>query len=138
MGLFNVPQFIDIEDKIVGPLTAKQLGWMGAAGVILLVCWSILDLAAFAIAAIIVSVVFGALAFYKPNGQPLVYFIFSAISFAFRPKIYVWKRVGDKSPTEASPAKKTKAEKDAKMNIAAKKNVSDRKIEDISHLLDRR
>jgi len=34
--LFNVPQFIDIEDKIVGPLTAKQLGWLALGSVIAL------------------------------------------------------------------------------------------------------
>ncbi|MDZ4385561.1 MAG: PrgI family protein [Candidatus Moranbacteria bacterium] len=136
MGLFNVPQFIDIEDKIVGPLTAKQLGWMGAAGVILLVAWSILDLTAFIIAAILTSVIFGSLAFYRPNGQPLVYFIFSAISFAFRPKIYIWKRVADKSVLGFTPAQKTKAEKNAKIKTLAPKEFSERKIEDISHLLD--
>ncbi|MFA7208664.1 MAG: PrgI family protein [Parcubacteria group bacterium] len=138
MALFNVPQFIDIEDKIVGPLTAKQLGWMGAAGVILLVAWSILDLTAFIIAGIITGIIFGGLAFYRPNGQPLLYFIFSAISFAFRPKIYIWKRVADKSVLGFTPAQKTKAEKNAKIEALAPKEISDRKIEDISHLLDRR
>ena len=39
----NVPQFIDTEDKIVGPLTAKQLGWMAVGGVLFLIVWTTLD-----------------------------------------------------------------------------------------------
>lgn len=90
--LFNVPQFIDIEDKIVGPFTGKQLGWMAVAGVILLILWNILDTSAFIVAAIVVCGIFGALAFYKPYNQPLTKFIASSFHFAFKPKMYVWKR----------------------------------------------
>jgi hypothetical protein len=90
--LFNVPQFIDIEDKIVGPLTAKQLGWMAIAGVILLVLWTLLEGASFFIIAIIVFAIFGALAFYKPYGQPFIEFITSSARFVGRPKIFIWER----------------------------------------------
>ena len=38
--LFNVPQYIDVEDKIVGPLTGKQLLWMIGMGIMLLVLWN--------------------------------------------------------------------------------------------------
>jgi len=137
MGLFNVPQFIDIEDKIVGPLTAKQLGWVAAAAVILLFCWSLLDLTAFIIIALFVGSIFGALAFYRPNGQPLIYFILSAFSFFFRPKMYMWKRVPDmKSLTKLTPTKKTESKKNAKINVLVPKEVSNQKIADISKLLD--
>ncbi len=73
--LFNVPQFIDIEDKIVGPLTAKQLGWLAAAGIILFVLFNFLDTSAFVIACVIVGTIFGALAFYRPYNQSLINFI---------------------------------------------------------------
>lgn len=136
MSLFNVPQFIDIEDKIVGPLTAKQLGWMALAGVILLVGWSLLDTSAFVIAAIIIGIIFGTLAFYRPNGQPFIYFVLSAVSFSFRPKMYVWKRVPDKSVAKYVPTKKTNGEKNAKINTASKKENANQKIEDLSRLLD--
>ena len=60
---FNIPQFIDKEDKIVGPLTAKQLGWMFGGGAILLVLWNLLDMTAFILAAIVVGGIVGAFAF---------------------------------------------------------------------------
>jgi hypothetical protein len=90
--LFNVPQYIEIEDKIAGPLTAKQLLWMFGMGAVLLILWGVLDLATFIVSAIPVVLIFCALAFYKPHGQPLVKFILWGIFFLFQPKTYVWRR----------------------------------------------
>jgi len=139
MGLFNVPQFIDIEDKIVGPLTAKQLGWIAAGGVILLVCWTMLDTSALILVAIAVGFVFGMLAFYRPNGQPLIMFIFSVFNFFTKPKMYVWKRVPDmKKAARLDQSRKNAAKKEAETTVAPKKEISGQRIEDISKLLDTR
>ncbi|MFZ2882506.1 MAG: PrgI family protein, partial [Candidatus Moraniibacteriota bacterium] len=91
--IFNIPQFIDIEDKLVGPLTAKQLGWLAIGGVILLIAYSTLDKATFFLSAAIIAVIFGALAFYRPYNQPLIKLVSSSILFIKRPKLYVWHRV---------------------------------------------
>jgi hypothetical protein len=128
--LFNIPQFIDKEDKIVGPFTAKQLGWMFGAGATLLVLWNMLDLAAFILAAIIVGIIFGAMAFWRPYNQSCLAFLFSIFSFSSRPKIYIWKRVPKK---ELIPKKETAQKEIANPN---KKNISQKKIAEISKLLD--
>lgn len=90
--LFNVPQYIDVEDKIVGPLTGKQLLWMISMGVILLILWSTVSRAIFFIVGIPVALIFIAFAFYRPYSQPLIKFIIHAVLFLFRPKVYTWKR----------------------------------------------
>lgn len=128
--LFNVPQFIDIEDKIVGPLTAKQLGWLAIGGVIMLVLFNYLDNQALIPAAIIISVVFGALAFYRPYNQPLVTFIFSSISFLFRPKIYIWRRFSDN-------IKKVAKTSQNKGSAPTEKKKNYKKITDISNIVDK-
>jgi len=92
--LFNVPQYIDVEDKVAGPFTAKQLLWMFGCGATLLVLWNILEKGAFFIAAVPVIAIFMALAFYRPHNQPLIRFIFFGILFLFSPKVYFWKRTG--------------------------------------------
>jgi hypothetical protein len=130
--LSNVPQFIDIEDKIVGPLTAKQLGWMAGGGVILLVLWNYLDLSAFIMAAIITAGLFGALAFYRPYNQSLIMFIFSAVFFVTRPKLYVWRRFSD---TMGGTHKKKKDQKITTQRQEKKKIDSD-KLKEISNILD--
>jgi hypothetical protein len=90
--LFNVPQFIDVEDKVVGPLTAKQFGWLALGGVCVLVAHSFLDQSAFVIAVVIIGLMFGALAFYRPYNQPLIKFITSSAFFVYRPKLYIWQK----------------------------------------------
>lgn len=129
--LFNVPQFIDIEDKIVGPLTAKQLGWFALGGVILLVLYNLLDTSAFAIACVIVGLIFGALAFYRPYNVSLISFIGSSISFVFRPRLYIWKRTSEGKALVKKISEKTKA-------TIKKKKINRQKIEDISKMLDSR
>jgi hypothetical protein len=128
--LFNIPQFIDKEDKIVGPLTAKQLGWMFAAGGVMLILWAVLDISAFIMASIPVMAIFGALAFYRPNNMSLIAFIFTSVRFFFRPKMYIWKRLPDIIDIRKKTAKKIK---DAPRDT---RTVNNAKIEEIAHLLD--
>jgi len=88
----SVPQFIDVEDKIVGPLTWKQLGWMIAMGVTVLILGAIFGTIPGIIIGIPVVLLFLALAFYKPNGFPMTTFIAHTAIFLFRPKVAVWER----------------------------------------------
>jgi hypothetical protein len=94
--LINVPQHIDVEDKIVGPLTAKQLGWVVALGIILLILWNMLPKILFFIVGVPLVIIFLALTFYKPYGQPLGSFVIFGIMYFFRPKVYFWKRTPQK------------------------------------------
>lgn len=100
--LFNVPQYIDIEDKVAGPLTARQLLWMIGMGATLLVLWNIFDPAAFFVSAIPTVLIFVAFAFIRPYGQSMIGFFKNAVLFVVRPKIYVWNRTPE-------PIKETKA-----------------------------
>ncbi len=132
---FNIPQFIDKEDKIVGPLTAKQLGWMFGGGAILLVLWNLLDMTAFILAAIVVGGIVGAFAFYRPYNQTFLNFILSLFSFTMKPKFYLWKRVPPKGTFGVKKVFKKPSAKNQEKKIT-KKNISEDKIEEISKILD--
>jgi len=127
---YNIPQFIDKEDKIVGPLTAKQLGWLFSGGVVLLVLWSMLDSQTFYISALPIIGISVAFAFYRPYNQSLLTFILSAILFTSRDKTYVWKRIEEKN----IPIKKVSQKKE----IGEVKKIDSEKIRSISNLLDNR
>jgi hypothetical protein len=127
--MFNVPQFINVEDKIVGPLTAKQLGWLAGGSVILLVTFNLLDKSAFIISAVIVGLIFGSLAFYRPYNQSLISFIGSSLSFIFRPRLYVWKRIGENM-------KSVRKINERPGSIEKKKVLNSQKIEEISKRLN--
>lgn len=90
--MFTVPQFIDVEDKIAGPLTWRQLLWMLGMGGVLLVIFSMFGQIAFFVAAVPVILLFCALAFYRPHGQPLVSLLYHSVVYFFRPKLAVWER----------------------------------------------
>jgi len=89
---FKVPQFIDIEDQIIGPLTIKQFLYLVAGMILLAILWYFLKLAAFIIVAIPIATFFGALAFYKYQGRPFVNLIGSLISYLTKPRLYLWKK----------------------------------------------
>jgi len=129
--IFNIPQFLDKEDKIVGPLTAKQLGWFAAAGAVLLVLWNMLDITAFFIAAFVVVGIAGALAFYRPNGLPLISFIIYSVAFVFKPKMYLWQRL----PEEIKTIKKQSGKPAPKQE---KKELTQEKIREIAATLDQK
>lgn len=114
--LFNVPQNIDVEDKIVGPLTAKQLGWLGGLFGVGAAIWTLSSDKLVAILAILPLALFcTAAAFYRPYGQPFLGFLVHAAFYMFKPKVYVWKRYAEK--TKKAPItviKKITAEQNGK------------------------
>lgn len=112
--MFNVPQFIDVEDKIAGPLTWRQLLWMIGMLITLLVLYNTIGITAFYIIGIPLILLFVALAFYRPQGVPLIVFLFHGFSFLFRPKIAVWERPTARvrqAPVETTHVAQTPKEK---------------------------
>lgn len=127
--LINVPQYIDVEDKIAGPLTAKQLGWLIALGIILLVLWNLVPSPVFFIIGLPLTLLFVALAFYKPYGQPLGSFVVFGILYFFRPKVYIWKR----TPQNII---KVPQRMETKQTVAPDKHLTADSLRNLAELLD--
>ncbi len=89
---FNIPQFIEVEDKIIGPLTLKQALYLGGGIGLLFMLWFFLKLSAFIIVAIPIGILCGALAFYKVNGRPFISFLASLLKYLRKPRLYLWKK----------------------------------------------
>ena len=90
--MFNVPQFIDVEDKVAGPLTWRQILWMIGMGAVLLTMYNLFDSASFFVLAIPVIILFCLFAFYRPNGVSMITFAMHGVFFLFQPKVSVWER----------------------------------------------
>ena len=86
------PQYIDVEDKIVGPFTWKHIGWLLGMCAVLLVMYTTFDFELFLVAGGPTALVFLAFAFYRPSGMPMAKFVFHGFFFLFRPKVSVWER----------------------------------------------
>jgi hypothetical protein len=88
---YQVPQFIDTEDKIVGPFSLRQFAYVGVAALISGLCYFLVQVWLFAIVAIITVGGAVALSFLKINGRPLSKVITAAFHFYWNPQLYVWK-----------------------------------------------
>lgn len=89
---FTVPQFIEKEGKIVGPLTFKQFIFVGTAGGLCIFLYFIIPFNAFIVATIVLVLSSLALAFLKIEKTPLPIFIKNVFVFLFGPKVYLWQR----------------------------------------------
>lgn len=127
----NVPQFIDIEDKIAGPLTWRQLLWMIGMGITLLVLYNMIPGVVFVVLAIPIVLAFSAFAFYRPQGQPLISFIGHGFFFFFRPKVAVWERPVIRPQVVRETKSPIKDESDEV------KGVSRDKLHELAQILDR-
>lgn len=87
---FQVPQFIEVEDKIFGPLTFKQFVYIAGAAGIGYMLWRVLPIF-LAVPLIIVFVGGGAaLAFFKYNGQPFILALEHGFYYFIHTKLYLW------------------------------------------------
>ncbi len=90
MQQFTVPQFIDVENKIIGPITVRQFIIFLAAAIILGISYRLFDFSLFTTIAIVVLVLAALFAFVKINGQPFHLFVLSAVQTLRRPRVRIW------------------------------------------------
>jgi hypothetical protein len=89
---FVVPQFIDSEDKIFGPITSRQFVILLAAFVIEFLFFRFLSFTMFLLLGVPFIMLAGIVAFVKINGSPFHYFMLNVIQTIKRPSIRVWRR----------------------------------------------
>lgn len=89
---FQVPQFIEVEDKIFGPFTFKQFIYLaGGAGLCVVLFTFLPKFLAFIICAPIAALA-GALAFYKVNEKPFINVVEAFFKYTLTTKLYIWKK----------------------------------------------
>ncbi len=126
---YQVPQFIEVEDKIFGPLTLKQFLYVAGGGAVSFILWSVIPIKFVALIVVIPTMSFFlALAFYKVNGRPLINTVENAFSFMFSNKLYIWKKV-DKPVQE----KKEESIANDLLNVP---KISESKLKEMSWSLD--
>lgn len=89
---FQVPQFIEREARLIGPLTLKQSALLGGTGAFLFVLWFMLENWLFFIVGVPVALIILLLGFLKINGRPLLDFATAFFSFFISPQIYIWQK----------------------------------------------
>lgn len=91
-GQFIVPQFIESEDKIIGPITVRQFLICLVGAGILFVEYKMLTTPYFIVALLITGALVGAFGFLKINGQPFHIFFLNFMQTQIRPPLRVWNK----------------------------------------------
>ena len=95
MQQFVVPQFLDVESKIIGPLTVRQFViFLIGAGLIFIV-FKLASFWAAAIEGLLIFTMTGTFAFLKINGRPFHHFLLNMLQTLRRPTMKVWGKDGN-------------------------------------------
>ena len=89
---YQVPQFIEIEDKIFGPITIRQFLIILAGSVTGFLAFRLLDFALFIIVIVIDAILTLTFAFVKINGQPFHYFLLNITETLRKPGLRIWNK----------------------------------------------
>ena len=128
---YQVPQFIEVEDKIFGPLTLKQFIYLVGSVAVSYFVYALTNsfLPIFIILILVAPILaFGvALAFYKLNNKPLINVVEAAVKFYIGSKLYIWKK--DSRPV-------VDKEVSTKENFLTLPKLADSKLKDLAWNLD--
>ena len=109
---YQVPQFIEVEDKIIGPLTLKQFLYIAGGAGLCVVFFAYLPIVVAFILSALVGGFASALAFYKLNGKPFAEVLEAGFNYYTRAKLFLWKHQDKPGPdagviTPSEPVQKS-------------------------------
>ncbi len=90
MQKFVVPQFINVENKVIGPITVRQFLIFVGAAIIMAILYALLLFTYFVIFGAIIVAIAAVFAFAKVNGAQFHFFFLSIIQTLKKPKTRVW------------------------------------------------
>ncbi len=130
---FIVPQFIDKEDQILGPVTVRQ--FLISLGTVFVgfIEYRLLQFAYFIPAVIVTAAIGGVFAFVKVNGQPFHIFFLNFLQTSVRPKLRVWDKT--LSDAELKPFLKAPVEEEIAA-IKRKPPPSARHLQDLALIVN--
>lgn len=139
---YQVPQFIEVENKIIGPLTLRQFIYAAGGVGICFIFFAFLPLWIAILLSIPVGAFAAALIFYKVNGKPFIEVLEAGFSYYTGARLFLWKRreVKEKSAAMRAAAEAEKAQRDARreaaLPLAGGERLSRGKLKDLAWSLD--
>ena len=127
---YQVPQFIEVEDKIFGPLTLRQFIYIAGGAGLCAVFILLLPLFIGLILAIPVAAFAAALAFYKINGKPFIDVLEAGFTYYVGRRLYLWRK------EQEVPGASQAAQAPVAPTALPKEGLTRRKLEDLELSLD--
>ena len=129
-----VPQFLDVEDKVLGSISVRQFSELVVGGLIMVVFYKVFDFSLFVVSSMIVLALTLLLAFTKINGQPFHLFMLNFLQTMRKPKLTIWKKAINLKELRAllmapPPAKMAR-------HVVMRSPVTSSKLSEISLIID--
>lgn len=129
MQQYTVPQFIDVEAKIIGPITTRQFLIFLAAALVIFISYKIFDFGLFLTIGIVVFLLAATFAFVKVNGRPFHYFVLNLVQTFRKPGIRVWNH--------QQPSFEEKENKEFKFEeVVVNKKLNEAQLAELSLIVD--
>lgn len=131
---FVVPQFLDVESKIIGPITARQFGILMVVAIVEFIIYrlflSLIMILALGVPVLFIGIVF---AFAKVNGQPFHFLVLNMIQTLRKPSLRVWdKRLSNKD----IKAKVKKEKEEPPEPLIKKRSLAESHLSDLSLIVN--
>lgn len=138
MQKYIVPQFIDVENKILGPITVRQFITIAVGGVLIFASYKLADFTLFLFFTVLIILASAVIAFVKFNGLPFHIFLLNMVGTYKKPMLRVWlkeeaqlekKSVGRKR-------KKTEEQEERERYFVPRKSVSSERLSELALIID--
>lgn len=125
---FEVPQFIEVEDKIVGPFTWKQFVYLAGGAGAAIMLYILLPFVLFLLIAGPIAALAAGLAFFPVNSRPLSVLLEAMVKYVASARLYLWKKEDalpaaqlpqDQTPLYTPPTSNTIASLSRKLELNA-------------------
>lgn len=134
MAVYKVPQDVEAEDKLLGPLTFKQFIFLMVAAGATMLAWLLFSIQPLlALIPVPIIFIFGGLAVFRREDQPVERYLLSFFNFTLRPRTRIWSTEGHYEHLIITAPKK-------KAPPALKKNVNEvhGQLEKLAQIVDTR
>jgi len=129
---FIVPQFIDAEDKIFGPITVRQFLMMMGGVLFIFLSYKLSDFALFLLQTVSTVLFVFLFGFYKVNGAPFHIYALNLTETLKQPAVRIWRKEYIKVETFSSKKKKKKNE----YVVPKKTFAGGKKLSELSLIID--
>jgi hypothetical protein len=136
MQQFLVPQFIDVENKILGPITVRQFVIMIVIMGLLFIFYKTLDFAAFILVSLLILALGAAFGFLKVNGAPFHIFLLNVVQTSLRPSLRVWNKNVKNENLQTEKNKEEDILNDVKLVSPTAKLISTTRLSELSLIVN--
>lgn len=130
---FIVPQFIDVETKVIGPITPKQFIILIFTAGLIFISYKLADFTLFIIEGLVILILGGSLAFLKVNSQPFYFFLLNVGHSLRKPGLRIWRK--ELIPVIEEKIKKVK-KKEKQVVVSRRKPLSASRLSQIALMVD--